>query len=170
MLTFSFLIVAWVVLLTIFLWDLIQHGMDKIYMFIIIPLTLFLTVTTYITVQSMLGYPTDKVKEGKFTVISSAVKEPDWIFYWVAYHGDEEPIAYRFPYSEEDHDKQEELSGRQADGEIIQGELVDEDAMNQTQSKSVLGEIEFYTFDVSQLIPKSEPIPDKPKHMVLPNH
>ena len=170
MLTFSFLVVAWIVLLTIFLWDLIQHGADKIWMFIIIPATLVLTVTTYTTVQSMLGYPTDKVREGKFVVISSAVKEPDWIFYWVAYPDEAEPIAYRFPYSEEDHDKQEELSGRQADGEIIQGELVDEDAMNQTQSKSILGEIEFYTFDVSQLIPKSEPIPDKPKHMVLPDH
>ena len=73
MVTFSFLIVAWIVLLAIFLWDLIQHGVDKIWMFIVIPATLVLTVTTYTTVQSMLGYPTDKIKEGKFVVISSAV-------------------------------------------------------------------------------------------------
>ena len=152
MVTFSFLIVAWIVLLAIFLWDLIQHGVDKIWMFIVIPATLILTVTTYTTVQSMLGYPTDKVKEGKFTVISSAVNEPDWIFYWVAYQGADEPIAYRFPYSEEDHDKQEELSGRQADGEIIQGELVDEG--EDTNSKSILGQIEFYSFDVTKAIPK----------------
>ena len=152
MLTFSFLIVAWIVLLAIFLWDLIQHGVDKIWMFIVIPATLVLTITTYVTVQSMLGYPTDKVKEGKFTVISSAVNEPDWIFYWVAYQGADEPIAYRFPYSEEDHDKQEELSGRQADGEIIQGELVDEG--EDTNSKSILGQIEFYSFDVTKAIPK----------------
>ena len=152
MLTFSFLIVAWLVLLAIFLWDLIQHGVDKIWMFIVIPATLVLTITTYVTVQSMLGYPTDKVKEGKFTVISSAVNEPDWIFYWVAYQGADEPIAYRFPYSEEDHDKQEELSGRQADGEIIQGELIDEG--EDTNSKSILGQIEFYSFDVTKAIPK----------------
>ena len=152
MLTFSFLVVAWIVLLTIFLWDLIQHGVDKIWMFIVIPVTLVLTITTYITVQSMLGYPTDKVKEGKFVVLSSAVKEPDWIFYWVAYKGDEEPIAYRFPYSESDHDKQEELSGRQAEGEIIQGELIDD--LDETDSKSILGQIEFYTFEFSRAIPK----------------
>ena len=152
MLTFSFLIVAWLVLLAIFLWDLIQHGVDKIWMFIVIPATLVLTITTYVTVQSMLGYPTDKVKEGKFTVISSAVKEPDWIFYWVAYQGADEPIAYRFPYSEKDHDKQEELSGRQADGEIIQGELIDEG--EDSNSKSILGQIEFYSFDVTKAIPK----------------
>ena len=152
MLTFSFLIVAWIVLLAIFLWDLIQHGVDKIWMFIVIPATLVLTITTYTTVQSMLGYPTDKVKEGKFTVISSAVNEPDWIFYWVAYQGADEPIAYRFPYSEEDHDKQEELSGRQADGEIIQGELIDEG--EDSNSKSILGQIEFYSFDVTKAIPK----------------
>ena len=36
MLTFSFLIVAWIVLLAIFLWDLIQHGVDKICMIIVI--------------------------------------------------------------------------------------------------------------------------------------
>jgi hypothetical protein len=134
MVTFSFLIVAWIVLLSIFLWDLIQHGADKMWMFIIIPVTLALTVTTYVTVQSMLGYPTDKVKEGKFVVISSAVKEPDWIFYWVAHEGGEEPVAYRFPYTEPDHKKQE--------------------AKNDTSSKSILGQIEWYSFDVSKTIPK----------------
>ena len=154
MVTFSFLIVAWLVLLAIFLWDLIQHGADKLWMFIIIPVTLALTVTTYVTVQSMLGYPTDKIKEGKFTVISTAVKEPDWIFYWVAHHGAEEPVAYRFPYTPEDHDKQEKISEQQAQGEIVQGELTD--MVNETSSKSVLGQIEFYTFDVSKAIPKTE--------------
>ena len=152
MVTFSFLIVAWIVLLSIFLWDLIQHGADKMWMFIIIPVTLALTVTTYVTVQSMLGYPTDKVKEGKFVVISSAVKEPDWIFYWVAHEGGEEPVAYRFPYTEPDHKKQEETAERQSQGEIIQGEFTE--AKNDTSSKSILGQIEWYSFDVSKTIPK----------------
>ena len=155
MLTFSFLIVAWLVLLSIFLWDLIQHGADKIWMFIIIPVTLALTVTTYVTVQSMLGYPTDKVKEGKFTVISTAVKEPDWIFYWVAHEGDKEPVAYRFPYTEPDHKQQEETSERQAQGEIIQGEFTE--AMDDTDgSKSILGQIEWYSFDFTQTVPKTK--------------
>tara|TARA_B100000686_G_C16802182_1_gene986942 strand:- start:4886 stop:5350 length:465 start_codon:yes stop_codon:yes gene_type:complete len=153
MLAFSFLIVAWLVLLAIFLWDLIQHGADKVWMFIIIPATLALTVTTYFTVQSMLGYPTERVKEGKFIIISSAVKEPDWIFYWVGYPGDDEPIAYRFPYTEQDHEKQEEIQGRQEAGEVIQGELTDQ-TDDDTSSKSRLGQIEFYTFDVSRAIPK----------------
>ena len=153
MLAFSFLIVAWLVLLAIFLWDLIQHGADKVWMFIIIPATLALTVTTYFTVQSMLGYPTERVKEGKFIIISSAVKEPDWIFYWVGYPGDDEPIAYRFPYTEQDHEKQEEIQGRQEAGEVIQWELTDQ-TDDDTSSKSRLGQIEFYTFDVSRAIPK----------------
>jgi len=154
MITFSFLIIAWLVLLSIFLWDLIQHGADKIWMFIIIPVTLALTVTTYVTVQSMLGYPTDKIKEGKFTVISTAVKEPDWIFYWVAHEGDKEPVAYRFPYTEPDHEQQEETAERQAQGELVQGEFI-EDAMDDSDgSKSVLGQIEWYTFDFTQTVPK----------------
>jgi len=45
------------------------------------------------------------------------------------------------------------MSGRQQAGEIIQGELVDEG--DDTDSKSILGQIEFYTFDVSKAIPKS---------------
>ncbi len=83
---FSFLIVAWIVLLAILLWDLIQKGQNKIYMFILIPASLLLTVTTYITIQGLLGYPTEQVRPGKFILVSSAVKEPDWVFYWVV-HG-----------------------------------------------------------------------------------
>ena len=82
---FTFLIAAWVILLSILLWDLIQKGQNKLYMFILIPASLLLTVTTYITIQGLLGYPTERIKEGKFIVISSAVKEPDWIYYCLLY-------------------------------------------------------------------------------------
>ena len=68
---FSFLIVAWIVLLAILLWDLIQKGQNKIYMFILIPASLLLTVTTYITIQGLLGYPTEQVRPGKFILVSS---------------------------------------------------------------------------------------------------
>lgn len=146
MLTFSFLIVAWIVLLTIFLWDLIQHGADKIWMFLIIPASLVLTVTTYITVQSMLGYPTDSIKEGKFVVFATAVKEPDWIFYWVGYQDEDEPIAYRFPYSEKDHEKQEEVNEGLQNGQYMMGELKEEETTDEG-SKSILGQIEWYIFD-----------------------
>jgi hypothetical protein len=156
MLFFGFLVVAWIVLLTVFLWDLIQHGVDKLYMFVIIPLTLVLTITTYITIQGMLGYPTDQIREGKFMVISTAIKEPDWIFYWVIYNDKDEPIAYRFPYTEPEHVRQEELSMKMAKGEIIQGELA-ETSDSDTDSKSILGQMEFYTFDFTKAVPKNPP-------------
>jgi len=156
MLFFGFLVVAWLVLLTVFLWDLIQHGVDKLYMFIIIPLTLVLTITTYITIQGMLGYPTDQIREGKFMVLSTAVKEPDWIFYWVVYTDKDEPIAYRFPYTEPEHVRQEELSMKMAKGEIIQGELA-ETSDSDADSKSILGQMEFYTFDFTKAVPKNPP-------------
>tara|TARA_B100000949_G_scaffold112634_1_gene99810 strand:+ start:1665 stop:2138 length:474 start_codon:yes stop_codon:yes gene_type:complete len=156
MLFFGFLVIAWLILLTVFLWDLIQHGVDKLYMFVIIPLTLFLTITTYVTIQGMLGYPTDRIQEGKFIVLSTAVKEPDWIFYWVAYPDKDEPIAYRFPYTEPEHMRQQELSGKMADGELIQGELTIEDDAD-FSSKSILGQMEFYTFDYTKVIPKDPP-------------
>ena len=50
MIFFSFLVLAWIGLLTILLWDLIQKGQNKLYMFILIPASLVLTITTYFTV------------------------------------------------------------------------------------------------------------------------
>ena len=74
MVFFAFLIVAWIALLSILLWDLIQKGQNKIYMFVLIPSSLLLTVTTYVTIQGLLAYPTENVKECKFMLLSSAVK------------------------------------------------------------------------------------------------
>ena len=152
MLFFSFLILAWVVLLSILLWDLIQKGQNKLYMFILIPASLLLTITTYITIQELLGYPTDKIKEGKFIVISSAVKEPDWIFYWVVMDGDQEPIAYRIPYTKPNHEQQEDVSGAMDEGEIMEGEFVEGDGSE--ESTTSLGHLEFYKFDFSKKVKK----------------
>ena len=52
MLAFSFLIVAWLVLLAIFLWDLIQHGADKVWMFIIIPANASILYTNSVSSDS----------------------------------------------------------------------------------------------------------------------
>ena len=113
MVFFAFLIVAWIALLSILLWDLIQKGQNKIYMFVLIPSSLLLTVTTYVTIQGLLGYPTENVKEGKFMLLSSAVKEPDWVYYWVIHEGDKDPIAYKVPYSKPEHQNQEKASSYQ---------------------------------------------------------
>ena len=154
MLFFSFLILAWVVLLSILLWDLIQKGQNKLYMFILIPASLLLTVTTYITIQGLLGYPTDTFKEGKFIVLSSAVKEPDWIFYWVVMDGDEEPIAYRIPYTKPDHKQQEEVSEAMDGGQMMAGEF--EEGEGDDVSTTNLGHLEFYKFDFSKKVRKSK--------------
>ena len=74
MIFFSFLILAWIGLLTILLWDLIQKGQNKLYMFILIPASLVLTITTYFTVQGLLGYPTENYKEIRFRVLATAVQ------------------------------------------------------------------------------------------------
>ncbi len=81
MIFFSFLVLAWIGLLTILLWDLIQKGQNKLYMFILIPASLVLTITTYFTVQGLLGYPTENYKETRFRVLATAVQKPDWIYY-----------------------------------------------------------------------------------------
>jgi len=154
---FSFLIIAWIVLLAILLWDLIQKGQNKLYMFILIPVSLLLTVTTYVTIQELLGYPTESIKKGKFILISSAVKEPDWVYYWVVHEGDTDPVAYKVPYTKPEHKKQEKVSEQMEQGQVIAGEMSEEELMDTEDSKSNKGHLEFYKFDFTRnQIPKGE--------------
>lgn len=152
MIFFSFLILAWIGLLSILLWDLIQKGQNKLYMFILIPASLVLTITTYFTIQGLLGYPTENYKENKFTVISTAVQEPDWIYYWVIHEGDQEPRSYRIPYTRIDHKKQEGVQQQMEGGDQVQGQIVDEQVND--GDGSPLGQMEFYKFDFTKKVPK----------------
>ena len=153
MVFFAFLIVAWILLLSILLWDLIQKGQNKIYMFVLIPSSLLLTVTTYVTIQGLLGYPTESIKKGKFILLSSAVKEPDWVYYWVIHEGDKDPIAYKVPYSKPEHQKQEQASGKMEQGQMIEGEFKTGEE-NDAGEGTKYGEFEFYDFDFTKKLPK----------------
>tara|TARA_R100000152_G_C6749289_1_gene172952 strand:- start:104 stop:589 length:486 start_codon:yes stop_codon:yes gene_type:complete len=154
MVFFSFLIIAWVIVLAIIIWDLIQKGQDKLYMFIVIPVVLVLTVSTYLTIQGLLGYPTESIKKGKFMLLSSAVKEPDWIYYWVIHEGDIDPTAYKVPYTEPEHKKQEQASQAMEAGEVIAGEYQDGTQENSDGNKEQRGFLEFYKFDFTKTMPK----------------
>ena len=151
---FTFLIAAWVILLSILLWDLIQKGQNKLYMFVLIPASLLLTVTTYVTIQELLGYPTERIKEGKFILISTAVKEPDHIYYWLVHEGDDDPIAYKVPYTKPEHQKQQDVSEAMAEGEVMAGEFIEGDGSE--ESTTNLGHLEFYKFDFSKKVRKSK--------------
>ena len=152
MIFFSFLVLAWIGLLTILLWDLIQKGQNKLYMFILIPASLVLTITTYFTVQGLLGYPTENYKETRFRVLATAVQEPDWIYYWVIHTGDQEPRSYRIPYTHPDHEKQEGVERKMQDGEIVEGQVTGE--KEKDGGGSPLGQMEFYKFDFTKKVPK----------------
>ena len=122
-------------------------------MFIVIPIVLALTVSTYLTVQGLLGFPTETIKKKKFMLISSAVKEPDWIYYWVVHDGDIDPTAYKVPYTEPEHKKQESASQAMEEGEMIAGEFQD-NVQDSDGSKENRGELEFYKFDFTKTMPK----------------
>ena len=119
-------------------------------MFLLIPASLLLTVTTYVTIQGLLGYPTESIKKGKFILISSAVKEPDWVYYWVIYEGEEDPIAYKLPYTKPEHQKQEKANEQMKQGEVIAGEMTDIEMLDQDGKKSNKGNLEFYKFDYTR--------------------
>lgn len=150
---FSFLIFAWVVLLCIILWDLIQKGQNKAYLFVMIPASLFLTVTTYITINSLLGYPTEDIKRTKFTLIASAVQEPVWVYYWVLHEKEDEPRVYKVPYTEGKHQQQQKMEEEQSEGLLIEGEFKVPD--NDKGEGTLGGELEFYKFQFSDKVPKN---------------
>ena len=152
MIFFSFLILAWIGILVIILWDLIQKGQDKLYMFILIPASLVLTITTYFTIQGLLGYPTENYKEIRFRVLATVVQEPDWIYYWVIHTGDQEPRSYRIPYTRSDHEQQEGVERKIQSGDIVEGELIGEKYKD--GGGSPLGQMEFYKFDFTKKVPK----------------
>ena len=154
MILFSFLILAWLGLLSIILWDLIKRVEKALYMFILIPASLVLTITTYFTIQGLLGYPTENYKETKFMVLSTAVQEPDWIYYWVIHEGDEEPISYRIPYTKVDHESQEGVEQQMESGQQMQGQMAQE--KDREGGGSPLGQMEFYKFDFTKKVPKGD--------------
>ena len=86
-------------------------------------------------------------------VLSTVVKEPDWIYYWVIHEGDEEPISYRIPYTKNDHEAQEDVEKRIDGGIQMQGQITQE--RDQDGGGSALGQMEFYKFDFTKKVPKN---------------
>jgi len=75
----------------------------KSFLFVFIPLVLFLTGSVAYTYTELMGYPTTKELPSKFLVVKHFIDEPDAIYLWVLTPGIKEPIGYELPYSKELH-------------------------------------------------------------------
>ena len=75
----------------------------KVFLFVFIPLALFLIGNIAYTYTELMGYPTTKELPEEFLVVKHFVDEPDAIYLWVLTPGIKEPIGYELPYSKKMH-------------------------------------------------------------------
>ena len=85
------------------LFTLITLVKRKSFLFVFIPLVLFLTGSVAYTYTQLMGYPTTKELPSKFLVVKHFIDEPDAIYLWILTPGTKEPIGYELPYSKKLH-------------------------------------------------------------------
>ena len=99
----SLLFLSLIMFAVLCLFTLITLVKRKSFLFVFIPLVLFLTGSVAYTYTELMGYPTTKELPSKFLVVKHFIDEPDAIYLWVLTPGIKEPIGYELPYSKELH-------------------------------------------------------------------
>ena len=133
----TYLIIAAIILLSIFLYLLIELK-KSIHMLYIIPLSLFFIAGTYFYFDSVFGYPVFKTNENKFYLVSYYVGEKEEYFYlWVILKGEGIPKAIYVPYSKEDHRELERARRIMDGGGMIEGQFYEATSANKS---GVIGE------------------------------
>ena len=119
----TYLIIAAIVLLSIFLYLLIELK-KSIHMIYIIPLTLFFIAGTYFYFDSIFGYPVVKSDEKKFYLVSYYVGEKEEFFYlWIILQGEGTPKAIYVPYNIDDHRELERARRIMDGGGMVEGQF-----------------------------------------------
>jgi len=99
----SLLFLSLIMFAVLCLFTLITLVKKKSFLFVFIPLVLFLTGSVAYTYTQLMGYPTTKELPSKFLVVKHFIDEPDAIYLWLLTPGIKEPIGYELPYSKELH-------------------------------------------------------------------
>lgn len=136
----TYLIIAGVLLLSIFLYLLIELK-KSVHLIYIIPLSIFFIAGSYFYFDSFFGYPVLKTNEKKFRLISFLInEEKEKIYFWIIQNEDTEPKAVYMLYDDETHKQLEKASEKLMDGQYIEGEFAESEEENQGE-KSGLGTI-----------------------------
>ena len=99
----NLLFLSLIMIAVLCLFTLITLVKRKSFLFVFIPLVLFLTGSVAYTYTQLMGYPTTKELPSKFLVVKHFIDEPDAIYLWILTPGIKEPIGYELPYSKELH-------------------------------------------------------------------
>ena len=169
----SVLTFAWIVISSICLWVLIEQRKKPIFLFFFIPAFLIMTTSTYFTVRSLFGYPTNDQLPSEFVYISHMVHEPYDIYFWLLEMGNKEPRAYRVPYDRRFHEQANKAQQMTAEGGYVMGSFEYlpptfgedgefEEGGESEGGRTVGGDLIFYQFEHQDMLPKNTtdtPIP-----------
>jgi hypothetical protein len=128
-------------------WALINTTKHRAVLVVIIPILVALGAYAYVTVDSVVGYPTDKpIPENSLYVSHIVNSDKTKIFIWA--QSEERPRAYVIPYTKKDEEKLEESKGKQDAGipQMIEG---DTETPGDEFSDSTKGAIKLYDFEMT---------------------
>ncbi|MBI33531.1 MAG: hypothetical protein CMD98_06665 [Gammaproteobacteria bacterium] len=90
-------------LMTFSLIVMIWYGRSNKLIYLVIPLVLWLSVSTYSTIQGLLGYPVlaKDIPEGNIYLSHTVGKDQEWLYFWLIDINTYVPKAYKIVYTEE---------------------------------------------------------------------
>ena len=80
------------------LWVMIESRKQILFVSLFIPLFVFLSFYTYITIQAIEGYATEQKIHKEFTLHYYTIKEKKYILIWITEDGKTEPRVHRIEY------------------------------------------------------------------------
>ena len=116
-----YLIFAGVMLISLFLWVIVEIK-KSVHLLYIIPITIFFFGGTYFYYDYILGKPKPSPVDKKFVVISYYISsEEDKIFLWTLQSEEKDPISIWIPYSQETHESLEKSKKKMLEGKTMVG-------------------------------------------------
>ena len=90
-------------LMTFSLIVMIWYGRSNKLIYLVIPLVLWLSVSTYSTIQGLLGYPVlaKDIPEGNIYLSHTVGKDQEWLYFWLIDINTYVPKAYKIVSTEE---------------------------------------------------------------------
>lgn len=132
-------------------WVLISVTKHKIALLFIIPFMVTMAATTYVVIDSVLGYPTDKPVAKESEYLSHLVSmDKRFIYIWAI--DTDRPRAYQIDYTEEDEEKLDKAKQDREQGvpQMIEGTTRKKGKDKDNQE----GVIHLFDFDMSKSIKK----------------
>lgn len=111
------ILVSLLFLSLVVLWVAVRNYKNFLITFIIIPLTLVSVITSYSTIQNLLGYPVKAtIPDESFYITHMESLDREWIYVWAVPLGSDKPRAYTIPNTEQNKKAMEEAEEGQAQG------------------------------------------------------